>query len=244
MKKPLLIVSIFLLLFAAGGALLYDWVLGETQEASGPVTAVPITVTAAPSGESVRLTFEIAQTGSEARYIIFEELRGQPVDVVGTTSEVAGQFLVDLNDLSTARRLGTIQVNARTFVTDEERRDRATRNRILNTDEHEFITFTPASLEGLPASAGVGETISFIAHGELAIRDVIHPVAFDIVLTVHSPELLTGEAKTKVSRRDYGLIVPNLPFIANVADEVRLEFEGEFRLKAAETSPGEEEIAL
>ncbi|MEM9777909.1 MAG: YceI family protein, partial [Chloroflexota bacterium] len=65
--------------------------------------------------------------------------------------QVAGQMRFDTNDLSTAE-IGIIQINARTFVTDDNRRNNAIQNRILQTGEHEFITFTPTNITRLPES--------------------------------------------------------------------------------------------
>ena len=51
-----------------------------------------------------------------AAFEIDEVLRGEPQRVVGTTSEVAGQFEMDPNDLSSVE-FSQILVNARTFET-------------------------------------------------------------------------------------------------------------------------------
>jgi polyisoprenoid-binding protein YceI len=99
--------------------------------------------------------FEIVPAESQASFQIDELLRGALFTVVGTTDQVAGQVAVDPSDPASAQ-LGTIQINARTLATDDERRDRAIANRILLTDAHEYITFTPTAITGLPATATVG----------------------------------------------------------------------------------------
>jgi hypothetical protein len=53
--------------------------------------------------------------------------------VIGITDQVAGEASVNLADLSQTR-LGVILVNARTLATDQDRRNQAIRNRILQTD--------------------------------------------------------------------------------------------------------------
>ena len=240
--KPGFFILLGLLLALAGGVWLYDWILGQTEEASEPIRADPVPIddeqnTSSPEiASGARTTFEMAPESSEVRFIIFEELRGEPVDVVGTSSHVAGQFLFDFAQPAQSR-LGAIRVNARTFVTDEDRRDRATRNRILHTDDFEYITFVPDEITGLSNTIAEGETVEFTIGGNLTIRDVTRPAVFDASMTLVSPEILLGEARTTVSREAYNLVVPNLPFIANVADEVRLEFEGEFRPVANATTP-------
>lgn len=232
MKRNTRIALVVLLIgLGALGAWFYDWVLGETEQASEPISAAalqpePASQSAAPA--FAPQVYQIAQEGSEARFIIYEELRGTPTDVVGATDQVAGQLAIELNRMETAR-LGEIRVNARSLVTDSDRRNRAIGNRILNTDTHEYITFTPERIAGLSGAAGPGDTLQFQAHGNLTIRDVTRPVTFVVTARVVSPEIIAGEASAKLSRADFGLVVPNLNFIANVADEVRLEFSGEFR---------------
>lgn len=112
---------------------------------------------------------------SEVRFTIYEELRGQPKDVVGVSDQVAGEIAVLPGDLS-ALQVGTIQVNARTLVTDESQRNQAIRNRILNTDTYEFITFTPTEIIGLSGSGELGQTVTFQVAGDMTIRNVTRPV--------------------------------------------------------------------
>ena len=104
-----------------------------------------------PPSEELATTegiFKIVPAGSETRFLIDEVLRGDPITVVGSTDQVAGQLAVDPGDLSSAQ-VGVIQVNARTLTTDNQFRNRAIKNRILRTDQHEFVTFTPTEVVGL-----------------------------------------------------------------------------------------------
>lgn len=240
MKKTVYILLALIGISAISGYFLYQWLLGKTEPASAPITATEIreTTITAPSEATKFQTLEIAQEVSEARFIIFEELRGEPVNVVGATDQVAAQLRIDLDDLS-RMQLGPVQINARTFVTDTERRDRAIRNRILHTDDHEFITFTPTSLENLSGSAEIGDTVQFSAEGDLDIRGIVQPVRFEITMQIIGNDHITGTAETTVSREAFDLKVPDLPFLANVADEVRLEFKDEFRLPSDELTAGQ-----
>ena len=119
------------------------------------------------------------------RFEIDEDLRGALNTVVGTTDQVAGQLSVNLADLSQTQ-VGVIQINARTLVTDNDFRNRAINNEILDTGQFEFITFTPTAVEGLPASATVGETITFTLVGDLTIRDITQPATFTVEATAVS----------------------------------------------------------
>lgn len=196
-------------------------------DSAAPQVAVPAAPTASP-----RL-YRIAQDASQVRFNIFEELRGQPKDVIGTSSQVAGEVSVDLANLASTR-VGEIRVNARTFVTDDERRNRAIQNRILETEAHEFITFAPAQITGLSGRAEPNKIHPFSMSGNLTIRGVTRPVAWEGGVMALNEGELRIEAHTKVKRSDYQISVPNLPFIANVADEVALEFKGAARAVAGQ----------
>jgi len=155
------------------------------------------------------------------RFQLDEELRGQPTTVVGTTDQVAGQLSVNLADLSQTQ-VGIIQINARTLATDNNFRNRAIQNEILNTGDFEFITFTPTGIEGLPASATVGEAISFSLVGDLTIRDITQPATFTVEATAVSETQIVGTATAVVNRTDFGLQIPSVPSVANVEEQVEL----------------------
>ena len=113
----------------------------EATIAPEATVAAPTEEAAAPAGTA--LVFTIDQSASQVRFQLDEELRGQPTTVVGTTDQVAGQLSVNLADLSQTQ-VGIIQINARTLATDNNFRNRAIQNEILDTGSFEFITFTPA----------------------------------------------------------------------------------------------------
>ncbi|MGQ0600321.1 MAG: YceI family protein [Anaerolineales bacterium] len=216
-----------------GGLWAYDFMLGETEAPSGALTAIPIAVnTAAPTEQAATaeaapqssgaVIFQIASAQSEVNFSIYEELGGQPVTVVGATDQVAGEIALNLQDLSQTH-VGVIQVNARTFATDSDRRNQAIRNFILNTDQYEFITFTPTATTGLSGAAQPGQTLTFQITGDLTIRGVTQPVVFEVTVTGESATRLTGKATTIVKRGDYELTIPSVPNVANVGEEITLE---------------------
>jgi polyisoprenoid-binding protein YceI len=254
------ILAIFLAIAViAGGIWFYDWVLGNTLEASEPIQAIPLDIetplpdptdvvgpleTGLPGPEvsspepeqsetasqteivpaQVEIRYAIVQAESQARFTIFEELNGIPTDVIGVTDQVAGEAAVNLSDLSQTR-LGVIQVNARALATDQDRRNQAIRNRILLTDQYEYITFTPTEINGLSSSAAPGQTFNFRILGDLTIRDITRPVEFEASVAVASSERLNGFAEAVIAKSDFNLIVPNVPFVANVGENVTLEID-------------------
>ena len=245
-----------------GGWWAYDAVQGDTEAASGPITAIPIAVnTVAPPTETSAQTiepttaeasptadevgavvestataaqsttqssgttvFQILQDGSEASFSIYEELSGQPNTVVGTTNQVAGEIALDLSDLSKTQ-VGVIQVNARALATDNDRRNRAIRNFILNTDQYEYITFTPTAITGLSGAAQPGQPFTFQIAGDLTIRDVTQSVVFNVTAQGESLTRITGTAAAIVKRSDYNLTIPSVPNVADVGEEVTLEID-------------------
>ncbi len=205
----------------------------EATEAPAEPTAAPVEPTAAPAEATVAPTeepaapagaaqvFTIDSAASQVRFQLDEDLRGERKTVVGTTDQVAGQISINLADLSQTQ-VGIIQINARTLATDNNFRNRAIQNEILDTGDFEFITFTPTAVEGLPASATIGEAISFSIVGDLTIRDITMPATFNVEATAVSETQITGTATTVINRTDYDLQIPSVPSVANVEEEVEL----------------------
>jgi polyisoprenoid-binding protein YceI len=190
----------------------------ETPTAEPTPTLEP---TEEPTAEPALQIFEISPEDSEVRFEIDEDLAGVRNTVVGRTDQVAAQLAVDYADLSTVQ-VGVLQINARTLVTDNSFRNRALNNQILDTAAYEFITFTPTAINGLPDSVNIGDTIMFTIVGDLTIRDVTTEVTFDVEATAVSETQISGSASTIVTREAYGLVIPSVPQVANVEDEVEL----------------------
>lgn len=201
-------------------------VVAEAAESTegAPTAETTAAEEAETAGSSERRIYTISAADSQVRFELDEDLRGQRTTVVGSTDQVAGQIGFDLADLSTAE-VGVIQINARTLLTDNNFRNRAIQNEILDTGGFEFITFTPTAVDGLPDNAGLGDEVAFTVAGDLTIRDVTQPVIFDVVAVLRSEDELVGTATTTVSREAYGLRIPDVPSVANVEDEVDLTID-------------------
>lgn len=253
-RGNIVLIGILIVLIVTGGFLLWDWALGATEDASTPIAAIPLEVEAANSGGipgsgelnsavsdeatqaevdiapaetsgiSDSVVYQIIPLDSEARFTIYEELRGQPKEVIGVSEQIAGEIALDLNDLRTVQ-LGVVQVNARALVTDDDRRNQAIRNRILNTDNYEYITFTPVQIIGLQGGASPGQNFAFQVTGDLTIRDTIAPVVFEVRAQVESENRITGSATTTIQRGDFNLAVPSVPMVANVGEDVTIEID-------------------
>ena len=171
-------------------------------------------------------TFQIVPEQSEVRFIIDEVLRGSPKTVVGSNSQLSGQITVDPANPAEAS-IGPIEIDARGFKTDQNRRNGAIQRFILQTGqpENQFITFTPTAIDGLPASAAVGDTFDFQITGDLTVHGVTQAATFAMQVTAGSETELSGSGSTTVNYADFGLTIPDVPFVASVADEVILEIE-------------------
>lgn len=223
------------------GAVLIGWVYfaggsGEpTTELTTPSLALETSSSAlgstAPIEETVQSNvqaFVIDPAQSVASFEIDEILNGSPNRVIGTTSEVAGQFQFDANDVSTAQ-FSQIIINARTFTTDSDRRDRTIRSPVIldsASDEFELVTFDLTSVEGPSGSLEVGDTIEFTVTGDLSIKGTTNPVSLQVSATFSDATTVAGTAEATVLREDFGIGIPNVASVADVSEEVliRLEF--------------------
>ena len=194
-----------------------------TEEATATEEAV-----ATEEAAARRVLFRITPDASEARFTLEEDLRAIRTTVVGTTNQLAGDIIVDLQNPANSE-VGGIVINARTLVTDNTFRNSAIRGQILRSedDRYEFIEFTPTALNGLPTEpVSNGETISFEIVGDLTIIEVTQPVTFSVSVTVSEDgSQLSGNASTEILWADYNISIPSVPGVANITPEVTLELE-------------------
>ena len=133
------------------------WRVEYTEVPSTPIKAVPLEE--APEGEAEETApeteveepeaeasssvtvYTISPDGSLVRFELDEDLRGSRKTVVGETDQVAGELAVNLSHLADTQA-GTLQINARTLVTDNNFRNRAIRNKILNTVDVQINIWT------------------------------------------------------------------------------------------------------
>lgn len=239
MDKKILIALAVIVLLGIAGAATYAFITSPTKAPSSiptsqtpperPMGGQPQTLApeaTVPSVDSPSGTYRIIPESSKASFSIFEMLRGKPVTVIGATSEVMGTFEVDRTDLSKAS-IGEIRVNARTFKTDDEKRDNATRRMILKTedDANEFIIFKPITITTDKQSIDLNAEFAFRITGDLTISGTTKPAIWEGVGKFTSDTELSATVKTTVKRSDYSLVIPDFPFLADVADEVPLQID-------------------
>lgn len=194
-----------------------------------PTIAAPTAEpTVAPPAESIpleRALFRMVSEESEARFKINETLAGNPTEVIGTTSDVAGDIIVNYQNPSLST-IGQIAISARTLRTDNNFRNQSIRGQILESskDEFEFIYFSPTQILNLvTAPLEVGSTVNFQVVGDLTIKNVTRSVTFDLTLTAVSMDRIEGLATTTVLYSNFGLTVNPPPTVSDVSETVILE---------------------
>lgn len=192
-------------------------------------TIAEATATTEPGpGDSTDGTVYALGEESTVSFEIEEVLRGEPMTVVATNTEVAAEIALDITDLANTR-IGTVVIGAQTFETDSSNRDRAIRGPILDSNTFQTIQFVPTSIEGLEGSASVGDELRFTVTGDLTIRDVTNEVTFDLSATLADEDTIEGSGEATLSREAFELQIPSVPSVADVSDEVvsRIDFVAE-----------------
>ena len=237
MNRTLKIFLIIVALAVAGAFGTYAFVSRPTKAPTQTAqdTVKPIVVATEPKEETPEptateetdgSTFRIVSEKSTASFSLEEDLRGTHITVLGTTKDVSGEVSADRMALADAK-IGTIRINARTFVTDSEQRNNAIRRMILKTedDANEFIEFVPKSVTGLTATAEIGKTVPFTVTGDLTVSGQTKEATFKGTVTFVSETELSGSVESNIHYPDWNIAVPNLPFLANVDQDVTLKLE-------------------
>jgi polyisoprenoid-binding protein YceI len=200
------------------------------EEATEEVNEEPAAeATEAPAEEAAAMgtvTFVIDPAQSEARFTLTEMLMGNHTTVVGRGNGVEGSVTVDFDDHSQSV-ISPIVIDATMLATDNNMRNGQIRRAILQTNnpEFQFITFTPTAVEGMPESVTVGEPFDLTVTGDLTIRSTTQPMTFEVTVTPISETELQGSARATLLRADFELQIPSVPSVADVSEEVLLEFD-------------------
>ena len=168
--------------------------------------------------------FTIVPAESQAIYRVEETLfrEGNRLKVaVGSTNAVRGDITVDRANPRNSR-IGTIVVNISTFRTDSTRRDRAIRERWLESARYPNAEFHPVAFSGLPARYTHGQEISFKVTGDLKIRDVVRRTTLDVRMRLNG-NTLRGTAAGKILMTDFGFDPPSILGILRAENTVEIE---------------------
>ncbi|NPV77293.1 MAG: hypothetical protein HPY59_13100 [Anaerolineae bacterium] len=181
--------------------------------------------TTAPPDPAGKVVFKIAPGESEVQYEVGETFLNQNnrfAVAIGVTGQINGEIFADLAN-PPASTIGPISVDISQFKSDSSRRDNAIRQRFLESERYPIATFIPTEIEGLPASYQEGQDYTFRVTGDLTVRQVTLPVAFDIAARLQD-NTLSGTATTNILMSDFGVGPISLAGILQTEDLVKLTF--------------------
>ena len=196
-----------------------------TATAAPEPTAEPTPEPAAmPSQDPDAKNTFILSEGTIARYKVEEELARQGFFVAtGETAEVVGRITFD-DDGGVISDESGIVLQAATFRTDSDRRDRFVRERTLQTTQFPAISFRPTSVEGVPwpLDEASGE-VEFTITGELTIRDQTREVTWNVM--AEFGDEIQGIASLETSFEEFAMEKPSVAIVISVDDIIRLEID-------------------
>jgi len=169
------------------------------------------------------LSYQIIPRLSQASYAVDEVFIRENFRLftaVGITPGVAGEILFDQNSPAGAR-VQEIVVDLQQLTSDSDRRDRAIRERYLESNRYPFARLTNAVLSGLPVTIVEGTPFRYTLAGDLTAHDVTRPTSWDGEATV-AGDTLRGVARTRITMSNFGIDAPKLPFV-RAEDDVKLE---------------------
>lgn len=184
------------------------------------------TATAFVVEEEGARSFQIVPDESEARFLIDEVLLGQDKTVIAINHGISGTFAVNFEEPG-GLVVGTIEVDAAGFVTDDDRRDGAIRRFILEAGQegNQTITFVVDAVNGTPETAEISVTYPVTVTGQLTVHGVTQPAEFNGEVTVVSEDRIEGFLTTTVLYADFDISIPSVSFVASVSETVILEFD-------------------
>lgn len=183
---------------------------------------------AAPSSAlqpGAKLRFVLAPEGSAARYRVRERLVGRelPNDAIGETKNLTGAISFDSSG-KVIRNESKFVVNAATFVSDEGRRDRYVRGRLLEAEDYPEVVLVPTAVRGISLPLPATGSKPFEMTGDLTVRGVTRPTTWKGTAQFQDGRI-TGSAATAFTFDDIKMDQPSVPVLLSVADTIRLEID-------------------
>ena len=189
--------------------------------------AIPCAAFAQGAGASLRQleTFRVVAGASRASYAVdevFIDENNRLFTAVGTTPVVSGEILVHFErpELSGIRQ---IVVDLRQLTSDSERRDRALRERFLESRRYPYARLGTTTLLGLPGTISPNQPFTFRLDGDLEVHGTTRRTQWRGEATV-AGDTLRGRATTRVAMTDFGIEVPRFLWL-RVADSVKVEIQ-------------------
>ena len=191
-----------------------------------PTHPSPHTPTAAPTNTVEITRFLIDPDQSSVSYGVGETFLSQGNRynyAVGVTTIISGEILVDSNNPSDST-IGEITVDISAFQSDKSRRDKAIRDRWLQSSKFPVAVFSPTELRGLPNQYTRGDVLDFEIAGSLTVRDVSRPTIFTAKVSLND-ERLTGQANASIRMTDFDFDPPTVAGMIEAENNVDITFE-------------------
>jgi polyisoprenoid-binding protein YceI len=192
-----------------------------TEAAQAAPTEAPTAAVEAPAGGPV--TYQIVPGESTVTYEVGETFFNQNNRfnlAVGVTSQVAGDIQLDAANPQAAQ-VGPIAIDISQFQSDSSRRDGRIRQEWLESATYPTATFTPTSIDGLPATYTEGQPISFTMTGDLTVKQTTKPVTFEVTAILQAGTL-TGTATTTILLSDFAVGPIEIAGMLGTEDEAKL----------------------
>jgi polyisoprenoid-binding protein YceI len=178
-----------------------------------------------PPQPPVAMRYVTNGEGNKARYRVRERLVGKDLDndAVGETPTVRGTIALDQRGRVIAAQ-SSFTADVSKLKSDQARRDRYVKNRILLLDSFPTTTFRATEVKGLTAPLPKTGEAKFQLVGDLTVKGVTRPSTWTITAMVNGDQL-TGQAVTKFTFKEFGILQPKVPVLLSVADTITLEYD-------------------
>ena len=175
-----------------------------------------------PAGTAAA-SYQIISRLSQASYSVDEVFLRENFRLftaVAVTFAVAGEIIFN-RDHPLESRVTEIVVDLQQLTSDSDRRDRAIRERYLESNRYPYARLTNATLEGLPGSIVEGTPFRYTLMGDLTAHDVTRRTTWDGEAML-AGDTLRGVARAQITMSSFGIDAPKLPFV-RAEDDVKLE---------------------
>jgi polyisoprenoid-binding protein YceI len=153
-------------------------------------------------------------------YRVVEDFAGglQNAEAVGRTTDVVGIVEVEGETI----RAASFTADVSTLRSDDRRRDRQVRDRLLDTDTWPTATFTLSGPVALDHELADGDQVEAVVTGTLTLRDLTRPVSV-AVTAIRTGDEVQLLGAIDVVFADWGIPAPTNPLVS-VRDHGMLEF--------------------
>ena len=169
------------------------------------------------------VTYRVVPGLSQASYSVdevFIDEGNRFFTAVGATTAVSGEVVIDRTRPAQSR-ISEIVIDVRELTSDSDRRDRAIRERFLESRRFPQARLTNATLRDMPAEIANGRSFRYTVLGNLTVHGQTRETSWRGEATL-TGDTLRGVARTQVKMTAFGIDVPSFLWL-RVADDVRLE---------------------